>query len=123
MRCEDVQTELMKTRISEELRQAMDSHLAVCDSCRKLQMLYFVLEDSLRRRVWTPPSSFVVSVAALAVAEAHTKRPNSGAGTSGFLVPHNVITGVAAHAAAALQGFGWTIRQYWRLLIPSANRG
>jgi predicted anti-sigma-YlaC factor YlaD len=68
MRCEPVQEELARDSVSPELIEEVNRHLADCSDCRRVQLLYARIDESLKRApVWVPPEGFAKTVAARSV--------------------------------------------------------
>ena len=59
MRCDVVQTELLRDEVTSDVRDAVATHIATCARCRRVGVLLEQMDVTLRRGpVWTPPKGF-----------------------------------------------------------------
>ena len=63
MLCEQVQEEFARDFVNPALADAVNRHVADCPDCRRVQLLYSRMDESLKRTpAWTPPKGFVEGV-------------------------------------------------------------
>lgn len=59
MRCDVVQTELLRDELTPDVRDAVATHIATCDRCTRVRDLLEHMDVALRRGpVWSPPKGF-----------------------------------------------------------------
>ncbi len=59
MRCDVVQTELLRDEVTPEVRDAIATHIAACARCTRVRDLLEHMDVTLRRGpVWSPPKGF-----------------------------------------------------------------
>jgi|SoiMethySBSTD1v2_1073268.scaffolds.fasta_scaffold08057_13 hypothetical protein len=68
MQCELVQRQLALNEITQDIRDAVNAHVASCDGCRRAALLYAGINDVLAGEpTWRPPDGFASQVATAVV--------------------------------------------------------
>ncbi len=103
MRCEEVQNELARDAPSPAVREAVESHLTDCKACRRAQLLFAGIDDTLKRaRAWEPPDGFGRKVAAQASITVPTRHPAAAWSILSPDIVHAASLGVLAGTAIYL---------------------